>query len=51
MGATSPTGRWRQCELRHAAAPDPSREKGGSLPSTSDFPVRHGEAGNMVVTA
>ena len=30
----------RKCELRNAPVPDPGSKKGGSLPSTSDFPVR-----------
>ncbi len=38
-GAT-PQGVWRRCKSRNTPAPAPGRKKGGSLPSTSDFPVR-----------
>ena len=31
----------RKCELRNTTVPDPGSKKGGSLPSTSDFPDRH----------
>ena len=41
----------RKCKLRDTAAPDPGSEKGGSLPSTSDFPDRHGGPANVAVTA
>ncbi len=35
-----PQGVLRRCKLRHTPAPAPGRKKGGSLPSTSAFPVR-----------
>ena len=38
-GAT-PQGVLRRCKLRNTPAPAPGRKKGGSLPSTSAFPVR-----------
>ena len=51
MGRERPSERvLRKCELSNAAMPDPGSNKGGSLPSTSDFLDRHGEAGNMAVT-
>ena len=41
MGRERPSqGVLRKCELRNATVPDPGSKKGGSLPSTSDFPVR-----------
>ena len=49
-GSAPPQGVLRKCELRSTPAPAPGRKKGGSLPSTSDFPDRHGEAGNMTAT-
>ena len=51
MGRERPSqGALRKCDLRNAAVPDPGSKKGGSLPSTSDLPERHGGAGNMDVT-
>ena len=63
MGRERPSqGVLRKCELRNAAVPDPGTKKGGSLPSTSDFPVlappfvdlgvttsRNGRSGNSPV--
>ena len=45
-----PQGVLRRCELRNAPVPAPGGKKGGSLPSTSDFPVRHRGPDNMDVT-
>ena len=45
-----PQGVLRKCELRSTPAPAPGSKKGGSLPSTSAFPVRAPASGNLVVT-
>ena len=51
MGRERPSqGVLRKCDLRNTAVPDPGTEKGGSLPSTSDFPVRAPAFGDLVVT-
>ena len=39
-GSDPPEGVLRKCKLRRTPAPAPGSKKGGSLPSTSDFPVR-----------
>ena len=39
-----PQGVWCKCKLRNTPAPAPGSKKGGSLPSTSDFPDRHSES-------
>ena len=52
MGATPPPQAvLRKCELRNTAVPAPGSKKGGSLPSTSDFPVRQRGPANVAVTA
>ena len=40
----------RKCKLRNRRRADTAGKKGGALPSTSDFPDRHGGAGIMSVT-
>ena len=50
-GSAPPEGVLRKCKLRRTPEPAPGSKKGGSLPSTSVFPVRHGESGNVAVTA
>ena len=50
MGRERPSqGVLRKCKLRRTPAPDSGTEKGGSLPSTSEFLDRRGGAGNMTV--
>ena len=47
---SDPPRRCGACENSACQDADPGGKKGGSLPSTSDFPDRHGGAGNMAVT-
>ncbi len=49
-GSDPPEGVLRKCELRSTPAPAPGSKKGGSLPSTSVFPVRAPASGNLAVT-
>ena len=61
-GSDPPRGCCANVNWRNAAVPDPGTKKGGSLPSTSDFPVlappfvdlgvttsRNGRSGNSPV--